>query len=229
MVFTTSLEEHPLGRYGRIMPNVVKQVFPTVSRDGLELTLNLRPRDVTFFLEERYARCFVSRDEPGLPDEDVATNVRRLYRVLGQARPERFTSLALRTEHGGHGLRQYLAAYGTLVLQLNLERLGPELIIVNGDFKNVAYKIATEDDDAYAERITWSDRATVVGRLRELFANARKNLRPRIHGSYVEARLPRPLVLNDIANVYADPLDHAAVAAAERLCTAGRDPAQVAQ
>lgn len=219
---STSIGRGPL-LYSQAMPNVVREVFPIVAQGELELTLNLTGESVSFFLEPRHGRCFKSRDQRGLPGEDVAANMLRLYRAIGIEPPQSFASLALRTSFGGATVRQTLGAYGTLVLRLDLDRLGPELVIVNGDAKNVAYKIAQEDDDTYAVRIPWTNRAAVAGLLTEYFENGRRNRRPRIHGQYIEARLPRALVLADVLSVHVDPRDADAIEAAERLCAEGQD------
>jgi hypothetical protein len=200
------------------MPKLVLQPFPKMRAGEVALTLNLRPRSVRVFIEEKYDRCFRSCDEAGLPGENVRENLARLYNALAIVPPPDFASLALRTHHCGAALGQTLAAYGSLVLELDLERLGSDLIILNGDVKNIAFKIAKADDARWAHRIPWLGPARFLDDVETLFQNTRLGLRPRIHGNYIEARLPRPLIREDILRVHVDPNDQEAHEAAARLC-----------
>lgn len=202
------------------MPALILEVFRSRLAPGeLALTLNIPADELRHFLNEEHGCCFRSRDEDALPGENAKRNVERVYEAIGVASPEQFVSLALRTGDDGSSLSTTLRDYGTVVLELDLDRLGREVIIFNGDVKNLGAKLAQERDTSWVSQIPWDDDRAVVARaLTALVENSRRGQRPRRLGNYFEARLPRAMRLNDIARVYVDPRDEAAVRVARLLC-----------
>ncbi len=204
------------------MAVLVQSSFPNrLPRGALALTRNIRADDLAYFTVDAAGRCSFSRDQDVLSGENARANVRRAYEAIGAVSPERFVSLALRTGDEGTSLSTTLRAYGTVVLEIDLDRVAPDLVIFNGDVKDLGHKIYTEGDATWVVRIPWNNDHAVVARcLTELIVNDRTGVRPRRVGRYFEARLPRPLVLADVLRIHVDPRDEVAVKSAGALCGA---------
>lgn len=202
-----------------VMAVLVPTIFPNrIPRGEIALTRNIRATDLAYFTDDEAGRCSFSCDRDVLPGENAQANVRRAYAAIGVAPPaDRFVSLALRT--GDEGLSRTLSAYGTVVLEIDLDRVGRDLVIFNGDVKDLGHKINDQDDATWAVQVPWNnDRAAVARRLTEIFANTRTGRRPRRVGGYFEARLPRALVLADVLRIHVDPTDEVALQSARALC-----------
>jgi hypothetical protein len=202
----------------RKKPRLVEGPFRRLAGTDVALTLNIPASDLRYLIKWRHCRRFFACDEDALPEENARANVKRVYQALGIPQPKRFASMAVRTAQDSAAVALTLVAYGSVVLELDLASLGHELVIFNGDVKDLGFRVAG-GDNALPARVRWDgDRTQLATELSTLVQNARNGLRPRLVGRYFEARLQRALVPKDIETVYVDPQDQEAVAAARRLC-----------
>jgi hypothetical protein len=198
-----------------------KEHFPSRLAPGdLAITLNMRVEELVFLAREEYGNCFYTNDVDALEGENSKSNIEQIYLACGLSAPQSFTSLAVRIYEEFSDLDKTLRNYGPVVLEVDLSSIESDLVVFNGDVKNLAMKTEITGDISWAFRI---DHTKGVDRLeselRDLADRKRSinNLRPRRVGEYFEARIGRPLTPRDIKAIYcADP---GAFQHAEYICS----------
>lgn len=189
------------------MARLVNHPFPSRVADGtLAVTLNIPLGELAFLVADQHGRQFYARDEQALEGEDATANVARVYDALGVPAPKSFTSLGVRTPMDRSNVAATLACYGEIVLEIDIPAVSEDLLIVNGDFKDLGLKIASEvrDNVRWAQRLVHTQGCeSLLKDITLMMTNARDGLHPRLVGSYFEARLLRPLVPTDVSAVYA--------------------------
>jgi len=178
---------------------------PPAAAGIVDFTLNVQLSALRYF-DPEVAGCFFSKDAMGLSDETVAMNIRRVWELVGVTPPpNRFTSIAARVvEAKGDSL----ICYGPAVLVLDPDRIAANTYVLNGDFKNLGYRIQLDGSNE-AVCCMRPTEPELASRLNQLARSARNRQRKpselRLHGSYFEARVTRPIVLDDIRSAYLPP------------------------
>ena len=195
-----------------------KQVFSRkLSQNDVRFTVNLRAADLKRLINP--GGRFFSRDQNALPGEAATANVRQVWAALGEETPAEFVSIAVRSGADSSNVWTTLALYGGVVLEILPRIIAAEAVIFNGDVKTVGLKVAETGEPAWANKIAFNgDIKALAAELHQLIKNARSGVRPRLVGSYFEARLRRALVSGDVCAVWVDPSDVDALQAANDLC-----------
>jgi hypothetical protein len=191
-----------------------------VSPGDIKITVNIHGYELRFLTEAVHGNQFYAKDEPALKDETVRANIQAVYSAVGISSPEQFTSCAARA---AFNQADTCNAYGNVVLVLNQDRIKNDLVIFNGDVKDIGHKIKGESDpNSWIEVHTLTEPIDqLVSALNALTANARVRTnpppRPRLIGGYFEARLTRALKPEDIEAVHVSSSDQEAIEQAEIL------------
>lgn len=151
----------------------------------------------------------------GETEEQVARQVEAIYRTINRPPPDEMVSLAARLPAiPDKGL---LEAYGDIVLLVDWREIAPDLVIFNGDVKNLGAKLVEVEGardpgtgSYWLRYITLKgiDLASEIGAAAEELSDLRAKSRnpkavpPRLLGQYFEARLFRALRPMDIAKVF---------------------------
>lgn len=191
------------------MTMVVRSPYTAPTEEHIvEFTLNIPLDDLKYF-DPTCSGQFYSQDEQVLEDEDVATNVPRIWKLLKHPPPQFFTSVAARV---AEAKADSLKCYGPAVLVLDRERIAPDTFIVNGDFKDLAYKLGMGSPDGIVVPMRPYDTG-LAEMLNALARNGRDRSRSpdsrRLVGSYFEARVARPITLADLLVAYIPDGPHA--------------------
>ncbi|XXT19002.1 hypothetical protein WME94_53140 [Sorangium sp. So ce429] len=204
------------------MVTLNKQVFPRKLPQGdVRFTVNLRAANLRRLIDATAGGRLVAGDQDVLPGVKASENVQRVWAALEEAPPKEFVSMAVRSGADSSGVAATLASYGTIVLEISPAVVAMEGVIFNGDVKNLSVKVAADDDPGWVHRIAFDgDVSLLADELRRLTTSGRSTTptRPRLVGSYFEARLRRALVPQDIVAVWADPSDEEALRVASDLC-----------
>lgn len=189
-----------------------------VPQGELRITTNIKQSDSCYFTEARYGCKWVSSDEDVLPGETAMENVSAVYAAAGLAEPVEFASLAVRTcRHDARNCN----AYGPIILVVDADSIKDELLIFNGDVKNLGAKLQGEDRSRHSEWVeihTLSESVSeIISAFGRLVQNARNAEKPRLVGSYFEARLQRALRPTDIKSIYVPENDRVAMECAQAI------------
>jgi hypothetical protein len=151
----------------------------------------------------------------GETEEQVAKQVEAIYRSINRPRPDEMVSLAARLPAIPD--KSLLEAYGNIVLLMDWREIAPDLVIFNGDVKNLGAKlIEVGGVRDHGTGSIWLRSVTLKGidltseidaaaeELSDLRAKSRdpKAVPPKLLGKYFEARLFRALRPMDIAKVF---------------------------
>jgi hypothetical protein len=187
-----------------VPPILLTSAFTRPAKGDVALTCNLPPSELAYLLSDEHGKCFWSNDEDVLPGEDAGENVRRVFTALGLDSRTQFTSLAAQSGADNSNICKTLRSYGNATLVIDPGLLGSEeVVIMNGDVKDLGAKVEETGDSTWAERVSGHGGiAALASRLEKLVSNARQGKRPRRVGSYFEARLLRALTPNDIVALH---------------------------
>lgn len=178
------------------MARLIETTFPRILSAGtVALTLNMQPEGLNFLSSSDFGRRYFSEDRK--PAGGTQESMVRLYELLGRQRPQRFTSLALRTSESASRDQETLIGFGPVTLQIDFRSVADDLLIFNGDAQNLSYQLSEVVPINHK-----METAPLLALLSELTRNKRKRMAPRQVGSYYEARLMRALLPSDISHIY---------------------------
>lgn len=197
-----------------------KQVFPRKLPQGdVRFTVNLRAANLRRLIDQPRVAALSLEIRMFCPKKRLPG----MFNVYGphsrSAPPKEFVSMAVRSGADSSGVAATLTSYGTIVLEISPAVVAMEGVIFNGDVKNLSVKVAADDDPGWVHRIAFDgDVSLLADELRRLTTSGRSTTptRPRLVGSYFEARLRRALVPQDIVTVWADPSDEESPPSRER-------------
>jgi hypothetical protein len=164
------------------------------------LTINMKDEDLEYLIEKKYGEEFFAKDESALPDDNAIQNIQKLYGIIGIDLPDKFTSLAIRTDFNN---ACWCECYGPIVLYINKDEVSDDIIIFNGDVQELAHKILTVANPRDWVKIHKLKEVNLYNSLKEIYENGQpeNNRLPRIVGGYFEARLHRALKYTDIDEI----------------------------
>lgn len=184
---------------------------------GLSVTLNICRKGLECLTDECKGAKYWSKDKPsnGETKEQVQEQIAAVYSKLSRKPPGEMASLAARTACSFRRDKYLLGSYGDIVLVMNWEEIASDIVIFNGDVKNLGAKLV-DVSGAGGQQADWFksfafDEGPLTGhitsandQLNELWARttARNQTPPRIVGSYCEARLFRALRPTDVSKVF---------------------------
>jgi len=158
--------------------------------------MNIETHELKYLLQ---GGGFYASDQNALEGEDAKANVSAVYAALKLAEPEFFASLAVRIDLGANE-RDALSKYGGVTLELATQLLfGDDLVVFNGDVKDIGFKINDLGDPGWVFRVEVASLPELAERLQQL---SRSRTKPRLVGNYFEARLHRKLTVRDIIKVH---------------------------
>ncbi|SMC19866.1 hypothetical protein SAMN02745134_00949 [Clostridium acidisoli DSM 12555] len=174
-----------------------------LNKNEIILTLNIPSDEVKFLFETAYGKQFYAKDEQGIQGEDVAKNISNLYKIISKTATDKFVSLAVRTDFDNAG---YYSCYGDVVVLVDKKRISDDVVIFNGDVKDIAKKVMETDNQEKWVEIHYMNEPNLYERLKKLFenANSMEQKIPRKMGKYFEARMQRALTPEDILEIYID-------------------------
>lgn len=187
--------------------------FPN-SVDDPTLTLNIPTCELQYLFGNDFNNEFFSRDQNALPGEDAQTNVSRVYKSLNLTVPKQFTSLALRIPTDGSSVANILKSYGDVVLVFDLSQLAKEILVLNGDVKDIGEKVADTGNVEWARSID-PLAEDFASKLEQMVRNSMSTTyqgTDRRVGTYFEARLPRAITPTDVSAIYIAPENREALA-----------------
>jgi len=90
-----------------------------------------------------------------------------------------------------------LLAYGHITLEVDFQAVIDDIVVFNGDAQDLAHNLPMVHPLDHK-----MEASKFLSLLNTLANNKRTNAEPRQYGLYYEARLMRPLLLNDISCIY---------------------------
>ncbi len=166
-----------------------------INEGDFVLTINMKTKDLSCFVKPPYT--FYSKDSLNNSEKIV---LQKIYHHFKIEQPEKFCSLACRTKKAPGS--SALFAYGDVVLVIKVEEVSHNVVLFNGDVKDLIRKIDSDEDiEKYVEVMKDISSKSIVGTLEELKSRQRPNssvTQKRLIGQYFEARLLRPLKITDL-------------------------------
>jgi hypothetical protein len=198
---------------------IVNRPLNAVDVAKLSITLNIRRAGFECLTDEKCGTKFRSKDvtAPGETEEQVEKQIEAVYRGINRPRPDEMASLATRFTASYKSDNGLLGRYGDIVLLMDWREIAADLVIFNGDVKNVGAKLVRDegckDSGPGGDWLRYftlpridleSEISSAAEQLSDLLAKSRipSAVPPRLIGKYFEARLFRALRPTDIAKVF---------------------------
>ncbi len=211
---------------------IVNRPFAQADVEVLTVTLNIRRDGLQRLTDESTGAKFRSKDKPsdGETEKDVLEQITLAYDMIGRRPEAEMASLAARSALSYRYDNNLLTGYGDIVLVMDFAEIAPDLVILNGDAKNIGARLL-EERKAGRELSNWlisfgfnpgnldSQMQAASAELNELWKKISqiRPLRPRIVGRYCEARLLRALRPKDVSKVFIPEVANADIPLVEEL------------
>jgi hypothetical protein len=196
---------------------IVNRSFTQADVESLTVTLNIRRDGLEWLANEAAGAKFRSKDSPsdGETEKDVQNQITAVYDTIGRRPIGEMASLAARSALSYRYDSKLLTAYGDIVLVMDSSKLASDLVIFNGDVKNLGARLV-EERKAGRELSNWLvsfgfdpgkldsqilATSAELDKLWKKITQVRPAL-PRIVGKYCEARLFRELRALDVSKVF---------------------------
>lgn len=197
--------------------DIVDRPFAKTDIVSLALTLNIRRCGLECLTSETEGQVFRSQDQPAGDETpaQVKQQIDAVYNRINRRPTGHMASLAARRPQSFRSDNNLLSSYGDIVLLIDWEEVAPDIVVFNGDVKNLGAMLIAPLGSGEgrndllisfgfdAKHRTEQIESTCTA-LDELWARTTKidATPPRIFGKYCEARLFRPLRPTDISKVF---------------------------